>query len=129
MKENELTLDDKKRRIAIHYGYMHQKHKLLEECSELLEAYVKEEKAISDLCEAFPDEMPEAKEKLEAAIKHSEEELADVLIMAKQIDFLLNTSSGLKQLKERIYQTMNEKLDRELERINKKKTKEREIND
>ncbi len=78
--------------IANHYGYMAQSQITIEECAELIQAICKLRRAWSN-------------ERLE----NVKEELADVLIMARQLRVMLGADD--------IDRIIGEKLDRQIERI------------
>ena len=79
-------------RIANHYGYTAQSDIMIEECGELVQAICKLRRAWSD-------------ERLD----NVKEELADVLIMARQLRVMLGADD--------IDRIINNKLDRQLKRI------------
>ena len=79
-------------RIANHYGYTAQSDIMIEECGELVQAICKLRRAWSD------DRLDNVKE-----------ELADVLIMARQLRVMLGADD--------IDRIINNKLDRQLKRI------------
>ena len=83
--------------IANHYGYTAQSDIIIEECAELTQAILKLRRAWSN-------------ERLE----NVKEELADVLIMARQLRVMLGA--------EDIDRIIGEKLDRQIERINDETT-------
>ena len=78
--------------ISNHYGYAVQSDKIIEECAELTQAIMKLRWGWSD-------------DKLD----HVQEELADVLIMARQLRVMLGADD--------IDEIINQKLDRQIERI------------
>lgn len=78
--------------IATHYGFTSQADMTIEECGELVQAICKLRRAYS-----------------EDRYKHLLEEVADVLIMARQLRYLLGY--------EDIDRIINEKLDRQMRRI------------
>ena len=78
--------------IANHYGYTAQSDIIIEECAELTQAICKLRRAWSD-----------------SRLENVKEELADVLIMARQLRVMLGT--------EDIDRIIGEKLDRQIERI------------
>lgn len=79
--------------ISNHYGYAVQSDKIIEECAELTQAIMKLRWGWSD-----------------DKLNHVQEELADVLIMARQLRVMLGA--------EDIDRIIGEKLDRQIERIN-----------
>ncbi len=78
--------------IANHYGYTAQSDIIIEECAELTQAICKLRRAWSD-----------------SRLENVKEELADVLIMARQLRVMLGA--------EDIDRIIGEKLDRQIERI------------
>lgn len=78
--------------ISNHYGYAVQSDKIIEECAELTQAIMKLRWGWSD-------------DKLD----HVQEELADVLIMARQLRVMLGADD--------IDEIINQKLNRQIERI------------
>lgn len=84
--------DSRITQIACHYGYTAQSDIIIEECAELTQAICKLRRAWSD------DRLANVKE-----------ELADVLIMARQLRVMLGS--------EDIDEIINQKLDRQIERI------------
>lgn len=83
--------------ISNHYGYAAQSDKIIEECAELTQA-------IMILRWGWSDDK----------LDHVQEELADVLIMARQLRVMLGA--------EDIDRIINQKLDRQIERINDETT-------
>ena len=79
-------------KIACHYGYTAQSDIIIEECAELTQAICKLRRAWSD-----------------SRLENVKEELADVLIMARQLRVMLGA--------EDIDRIIGEKLDRQIERI------------
>ena len=79
-------------KIASHYGYTAQSNIIIEECAELTQAICKLRRAWSD-----------------SRLENVKEELADVLIMARQLRVMLGA--------EDIDRIIGEKLDRQIERI------------
>jgi NTP pyrophosphatase (non-canonical NTP hydrolase) len=85
-------------KIACHYGYTAQSDIIIEECAELTQAILKLRRAWSD-----------------DKLNHVQEELADVLIMARQLRVMLGA--------EDIDEIINQKLDRQIERIDEEDKK------
>ena len=83
--------------IANHYGYTAQSDIIIEECAELTQAICKLRRAWSG-----------------SRLENVKEELADVLIMARQLRVMLGA--------EDIDEIINQKLDRQIERINDETT-------
>lgn len=79
-------------KIASHYGYTAQSDIIIEECAELTQAILKLRRAWSD-----------------SRLENVKEELADVLIMSRQLRVMLGA--------EDIDRIIGEKLDRQIERI------------
>lgn len=84
-------------KIASHYGYTAQSNIIIEECAELTQAILKLRRAWSD-----------------SRLENVKEELADVLIMARQLRVMLGA--------EDIDRIIGEKIDRQIERINDETT-------
>lgn len=118
-----MTLDEKIKSIAKHYGLEHQKFKLLEEASELIAAEFQQRKAYLDLYlkNLSAGEQPKGyleacNKNIDKAEKHFEEEFADILVVAKTIEYLL-TNPLNKEFAERINETMEAKVNRQITRI------------
>lgn len=77
--------------IAEHYGYETQREQLVEECAELIQAVSKCKRSIPGSYDNF------------------KEELADVLIMAQQLRYIIGEES--------INDIIDKKLNRQIERI------------
>lgn len=106
--------------VARHYGLNTQLIKLAEECAEYSAACLKwhvyeglannqanpSRKHFSELCDKAGEECVE--------------ELADVLVLARQIEFLLNIGAS-PQLREDVEKEMREKVQRQLDRIAEEK--------
>lgn len=90
------------RTIADHYGYAKQSRQCIEECSELIQALCKRERKLGDCSLSESAESPER-----TAIIG---ELADVLITAKQIEYLLSAEDEVKM-------QIDFKLDRQFARM------------
>lgn len=104
----QMTTDQKIRHIANHYGFESQSRQLMEECGELTQAVNKMWRATK----ALSHDPKQAMAVIEAE-NNLVEEIADVSIMAAQIQELLGISD------ERVIHLVDIKLDREIERIKK----------
>lgn len=93
-------MNNKIKKIANHYGVQKQCIQSMEECGELIQAIAKVQRSSGQ------DDIIRAK-------NHLYEEIADVNIMIEQLKYLLQLS-GI-----RINNEMNNKLDRQIERIEK----------
>jgi len=104
LEAKEETLIEAAKTVAAHYGYEPQSRQLIEEMAELIQAinklYRKRNFGGTD------SEIAEAAAQIE-------EEMADVLIMLLQVRFLLGTDP------KKMFETMEEKMERQLKRINK----------
>lgn len=97
-------MKDKLLEIINHYGVRPQQKKLVEECWEVLEAIIQKE--YPAIAEGHKNEQLDILEN-----KHIAEELADVMVMLKQFQYYYGISDN------EIEKIMNEKVDRQLERI------------
>lgn len=102
---NESSLA-KIRTIADHYGYAKQSRQCIEKCSELIQSLCKRERKWGNCSLSESADSPER-----TAIIG---ELADVLIIAKQIEYLLSVENEVKM-------QIDFKLDRQLARIEEEK--------
>lgn len=96
---------------AFHYGFDNQINKLIEECSELVTAQCQIDYLRKKRCHTAEDQ---TKAQELHATKISE--LADVLILSRQIDFLMTMPDFIREKKE-IEKAMSQKLTRQLVRI------------
>ncbi len=97
------------RKIADHYGFPEQSRQLAEECSELIVAVNKYYRK----CESTSVLTPNNALDLQYCISNITEEIADVSIMIEQMKYLLNIFD------DNIEQIIEQKLNRQLERIEK----------
>lgn len=97
-----MTPEQKIQYIADHYGYEPQSRQLIEEMSELTVALNKAWRKTFDTVDKIPNMEDE-----ECIV----EEIADVEIMLSQIKYLLGVGDG------ELYQIIESKLDRQIERI------------
>lgn len=94
-----MKLENKIKVIAEHYGYHKQKDIAIEEMAELTKAICKLQRTSSANQEEYRN-----------ALMNVQEEIADVSIMVMQLSHLL--------IRDDIERIINEKLDRQLQRIN-----------
>lgn len=97
MNHDTIRRSDKLEYIAAHYGIDKQLAKTQEECAELIQAISK-----FKLAETAQDHV--------SGMQKITEEMADVLIMLNQIQFLTNNGIGLQRM-------IGQKLDRQIKRI------------
>lgn len=115
--------------IAEHYGLAKQLIKLAEECSEYSAALIKETILTREL---YADENPPKRYrqlgKIGDARYKADSELADVLVLTRQIEYFLRIDPEFKEYIESI---MAEKVKRQLKRIDREQedVKEADIND
>lgn len=98
-----MTTEQKIKYIADHYGYEPQSRQLIEEMAELTVALNKGWRKTFDTVDKIPNMDDE---------ECIEEEIVDVEIMLSQIKYLLGLGD------EELYQIIENKLDRQIERIN-----------
>lgn len=112
-RNNLMKIDEEKlHRIASHYGLEVQLTKLAEECAEYAASQHKVEVYSTMMAIGHSQKYCDAQ--LEEACEASAKELADVLVVAKQIELLLEDEP---ELKADIQRYMDEKLNRQLKRI------------
>lgn len=100
--------------IADHYGLNIQTVKFAEECSEYAASFFK---FISYChCETGLPSKDFFRNKKHEACKENIREMADVMIMAKQIEYLMNQPDNY-WLKDKVETYMQEKVERQLKRI------------
>ncbi len=113
--------DPRLQEIASHYGMMIQMTKLAEECSEFAKEVTTA--LYCHLCAKTLDDRSVAREGIygKAAAAHDNQyrELADLLVVTKEIEHLISRDEVLQ---ERITKYMNEKINRQLGRIQEKET-------
>lgn len=108
-----MTLEDKIKTIADHYGVNLQLTKLAEECAEYSAAFHKWT-YYTDLKGMHPAAALLFKEKSDEAGDECLKELADVLVLARQVEHLAEQDAVLKQ---QLDELMLAKADRQLVRI------------
>lgn len=101
-----MSVKSKIEEIANYYGYAKQSRQCIEECSELVQALCKRERKWGDCSLSESADSPER-----TAIIG---ELADVLITAKQFEYLLSAEDEVKE-------QIDFKLNRQLARIEEEK--------
>lgn len=115
-------MNDKLKQIADFYGLEIQVAKLAEECAEFNAAVFKHD-YYENLRHGYSNGRIDfaviAKKSIEAHDKMIEE-LADVLLMARQVEYLLE---GEPELKEKIDKHMEAKIERQLKRMEEEKAK------
>lgn len=95
--------------IADHYGFRNQSMMMIEECSELQKAICKWHRERGDSLRSESSDCDERTAIID--------ELADVIIMAKQISYLLSAEDGVSE-------QIEFKLDRQLRRMEEESCKE-----
>ena len=100
--------------IIWYYDIDNQLKKLNEECFEFIEA-VKDYEYQKDACEVIG--CKDIKEHLRKSKEHLEEEFADVCVVLEQFKAYYNLDN------DRIIEIMKQKIDRQLDRIEKEKNK------
>lgn len=91
-----MTVEEKVKKIAEHYGYEAQSRQCIEECAELIQALCK-------FLRKVDSEKPDTE-----CILNIHEELADVQIMIFQLSYLFSID---------LFPIIEQKLDRQIERI------------
>lgn len=115
-------MNDKLKQIADYYGIEIQSVKLAEECAEYSAACIKAlyYMTLSEAnCSAAFDSYALIAEHLKARDK-STEELADVLLMARQMEYLIDQRP---EFREKVDKLMEAKIERQLKRMEKGKAK------
>lgn len=107
-----MNLQEKIESIADHYGLDTQTTKLAEEGAELAAASLKNVAIM--IRQENGDGGKNIDQERKEAIAKCQEELADVLLVARQIEYLM---LSWPQYEEQITRIMNEKADRQLARI------------
>lgn len=115
-----MNLNEKLRLIADHYGLEIQATKLAEEGSELSAAYLKA-RVYECLSVVQPDAREHFNKLFDKATNSLAKELAGVLVLARQIEYLKDQEPEFQAKVERL---MEEKADRQLKRIEEEKTHE-----
>lgn len=115
-------MNDKLKRIADFYGLEIQAAKLAEECAEFAASNSKVFYYYSLLngMSYTPISKAVVREQFEIVREQNAEELADVLLMARQVEYLLE---GEPELKEKIDKHMEAKIERQLKRMEEEKAK------
>lgn len=111
-----MNQDEKLKKIADHYGFSTQISKLAEECAEFSSAVHKYN--VFMIMMANDHNPSYCVFRMYEAQKEFFREFADVLVVLKQIEYLLEKNPLQKQ---EIQQFMNEKIDRQLKRIEEEK--------
>lgn len=115
-------MNDKLKQIADYYGIEIQSVKLAEECAEYSAAGIKAlyYMTLSEVnCSEVFDNDTIYAEHLKARDK-STEELADVLLMARQMEYLIDQRP---EFREKIDKLMEAKIERQLKRMEEEKAK------
>ncbi|WP_293705584.1 hypothetical protein [uncultured Parasutterella sp.] len=115
-------MNDKLKQIADHYGLEVQVAKLAEECAEFSASNHKVLYYHCLLDDPNPTRVSKAivREQFETAREQNAEELADALLVAKQVEYLIE---GYPELKEKIDKLMEAKIERQLKRMEEEKAK------
>ena len=115
-------MNDKEKQIADFYGLEVQAAKLTEECAEFAASSSKVfyYYNLLDDRSSTPVSRALVREKFETAREQNAEELADVLLMARQVEYLLE---GEPELKAKIDKLMGAKIERQLKRMGEEKAK------
>lgn len=113
-------LETKLKTIADHYGLGIQMKKLAEECGEYAASSLKTAVYIDMKNNGHTAEY--CYEKIDKSQDESLKEMADVLVLTKQIEYLLVKEAP--ELKETIERLMTEKVNRQLKRIENEKNYE-----
>lgn len=107
-----MTIEDKIKKIARHYGYEAQSRQCIEEMAELTQAinkyWRKDLQCGKYPCNPWDGYMPDGSKEYQNIL----EEIADVQIMLEQMKFLLDPLNV-----ERIDDIVEQKLDRQLRRM------------
>lgn len=115
-------MNDREKQIADFYGLEVQAIKLAEECTEFAASSSKVfyYYSLLDDRSSTPVSRAIVREQFEIAREQNAEELADVLLMARQVEYLLE---GEPELKEKIDKLMEAKIERQLKRMEEEKAK------
>lgn len=97
-----MTREEKIEKIGSFYGFRQQVQMMIEECSELIKAICKWNRKYDGSFKSESSDCPERTEIIG--------ELADVIIMAKQLTYLLSAEDDVEQM-------IEFKLDRQLARM------------
>lgn len=99
--------------IASKYGYKPQSLMMIEEMSEFTKAICKYDRLSDKIHSDIPEsEIVECELQLNDCVENLIDEIADVQIMLNQMQYFLNISST------ELWERMNKKIERQLERIN-----------
>ncbi len=115
-------MNDREKQIADFYGLEVQAVKLAEECAEFATSASKVfyYYSLLDDRSSTPVSRAVVREQFENAREQNGEELADVLLMARQVEYLLE---GEPELKAKIDKHMEAKIERQLKRMEEEKAK------
>lgn len=115
-------MNDREKQIADFYGLEVQGIKLAEECAEFAASSSKVfyYYNLLDDRSSTPVSRAGVREQFEIAREQNAEELADVLLMARQVEYLLE---GEPELKAKIDKLMEAKIERQLKRMEEEKAK------
>ena len=115
-------MKDREKQIADHYGLEVQAVKLVEECAEFSASSSKVFYYISLLDDRSNTPISRAivREQFEIAREQNAEELADVLLMARQMEYLIDQRP---EFREKINKLMEAKIERQLKRMEEEKAK------
>lgn len=109
---SDQELHEKIKRVAEYYGLEIQLEKLAEECSEYAAFQLKKEYLISAISNGRGGKS--CNEQMDDCQENNFRELADVLVVSEQIKYLLLSEP---EFNEKIKGFMNEKINRQLRRI------------
>lgn len=115
-------MKDREKQIADFYGLEVQAIKLVEECAEFAASSSKVFYYISllDGTSHAPISRADVHEQFEFAREENAKELADVLLMARQMEYLIDQRP---EFREKINKLMEAKIERQLKRMEKEKAK------
>lgn len=112
----KMELNEKIEAIADKYGFNIQSVKLAEECAEYAAATLKivYYQLLNDNSLILGLDWKIVAEKLDEARGKGTEELADVLLLSRQLEYIINKSPEARETMDKL---MSEKADRQIERI------------
>lgn len=115
-------MKDREKQIADFYGLEVQAITLAEECAEFAASSSKVfyYYSLLDDGSSTPVSRAVVREQFEIAREQNAEELADVLLMARQVEYLLE---GEPELRAKIDKLMETKIERQLKRVEEEKAK------